>query len=231
MFRCSTLVAAGTLVVGLSLFLVAPAEAQVPRDVMGVKGKVNEVGNGLIAITDAMNKQQLVQVLDTTKVSIEGTAEGDFLGPGVFVQFSARVNGKGEVQGELSDLMVCDVNDTARPTFAPEDPALPNPFKDRKDKDLTAPFFVRGRVMNNKAGKLQIAAPGVQLKATLAAAPKIKVAVRDYSLAQPGDDITVDGKEVQPAHIVATVVQINMAKPLAPKKKMLPMRKRPAKAS
>jgi hypothetical protein len=210
------------LLVAMAL-VASPATAQMD-DVMQLKGKLQQAfPQQGIAMSDPMNNNQpvLIQITPSTKCSVDGTADPSFLGPGVPVQLTAEMTRLGVVQGEIAELMICDINQTNVPTFSPDDPTQAT----SKEKDAVGKYFARGTVMSNKNGQLQIKTPGALVKGKLSDSVKIKVAVSDYTWAKEGDAVVVDGKKIEPGKIVATVVQITLAAPLEAPKKKLPVRK------
>lgn len=226
---------------GLGLFVGgAAAQQPMPKQIRGFKGKLAQPlpdGSG-IAVTDPTknNAIAVVKIGPSTKLTVEGTADLSYLGPGVAIDFNAEMNRVGKVEGEIDKLTVCEIDQTDTPVVEPEDVTQPLP----KDRNAMAKMHVRGTIRSIKNGLMLVQAPGVSVKAKLAASPTIKVAVHNPSWAQPGDPVLVDGQEIapgqtaqagqpdQPQQIYGTVVTITMEKPLEGKKKAVPTRKRAA---
>jgi hypothetical protein len=195
--------------------------AQQPDPYAGLKavkasGKISEVApGGVLLLKDAMNKDVAVKIMPTTKISVNGTAEADFLKTGTFVQFTTNVTPGGKqavVDGELGEVMVCEMSDIITPAFSLEGDA---PAK----KDASAKYFVRGKIMKNVKGDLSIMAGTTQVKAKLSPTAKIDVKVTDFTLAQAGDDVAVDGREFAPGQIIGNTVDITIINPLVGKKR------------
>lgn len=233
-FRLSCL---NLMALAVSVVVAPSARAQqpMPKQVMGFKGKLAEsIPNQGITVTDPTKNNALVLVAinANTKVSVEGTADVSYLGPGVAVDFVAEMTRLGKTEGELDKITVTEL-DTEPGVFQPEDVTKSLPT----DKNAFAKMHVRGTIRSIKGGLMQVAVPGAPpIRIKLAASPTIKVLVHNPSWAQPGDPVQVDGLELaaaqgdQPQKILGTVVKITMEKQLEGKKKTVPMRKRPAKS-
>lgn len=221
MCRRPSLAAAVVLAVLLSPALAGAQAVDLSKykAVGDIKGTIKKIdGNlGVVEITDSAGKSIYVKMLPTTTISIDATAEPSFLTPGVVVDFSAESDSKGQIKGEIKAIRITELTKTVEPAFGPEDFA--NRF-DPKDKDKVVKCFIRGTIVSNKDGELQIKAPNVMVKGKLAEDPKITVMVTDYRLAQEGDALTVQvGREFQPNQIFGTNVNIKCAQPLAAKTK------------
>ena len=197
------------------------------KAVADIKGTIKAIdGNaGVVQLTDAAGKPIFVKMMPDTKISIDATAEPEFLNAGVVVDFTAECDAKGQVKGEIAELRICELTNTVQPAFNPSE--FGKSF-DPKNKDMTMKCFVRGTIVSAKDGELQIKANNTLVKGKLGASPKITVSVTDYRLAQEGDTLTVQlGREFQPGQIVGENVNIKCVQPLAPKKKGAAARKKP----
>jgi hypothetical protein len=208
----------------------AAAQQPMPKPVLGFKGKFAEAIPNGITVTDPTknNAVAVVRIGPATKLTVEGTADLSYLTAGVEVEFSGEMTRLGKMEAELDKLTVSD----DPPVFEPDDVTQKLP----KDKNAVAKMHVRGTVRSFKGGVLMVQSPGAAVKVKLAASPTIKVLVHDYTWAQPGDPVTVDGQEIsaaqadQPQQIYGTVVKITLEKQLEGKKKGAPMRKKPGKS-
>ncbi|HEY5316178.1 MAG TPA: hypothetical protein VIK18_26860 [Pirellulales bacterium] len=208
----------------------AAAQQPMPKPVLGFKGKFAQALPNGIAVTDPTknNAIALVQITPNTKLTVEGKADVGYLASGVEVEFSGEMTRLGKMEGELDKITVSD--DPL--VFEPDDVTQKLP----KDKNAVVKMHVRGTVRSFKNGMLMVQSPGATIKVKLVAAPTIKVLVHNYTWAQPGDPVLVDGQESmaaqadQPQQILGTVVKITLEKMLEGKKKGLPARKRPGKS-
>lgn len=159
----------------------------------------------------------LVDPRDTT-VHLEGTAEPDFLHPGVSVRLTAEVDKKGAIKDEIKDLEIYSPPKPDYGAYASE--ADEKPVKSIGEGGK---FYLKGRVKSYKAGALVIAVGTKIYTGKLAASPSIKVKASDLSFAQPEDTVKVTGWYYakngpgpnKPGFASGSDVSITLAKPLS----------------
>ena len=90
----------------------------------------------------------------------------------------------------------------------------------KKDKEAASNSGILGQLTAVKNNELTIQTSGALYKADLGTNPSIKVHVSDYSLAQEGDKVDVDGVML-PQGALASKISIQLTNPLgdSPKKK------------
>ena len=151
---------------------------------------------------------------NVSKVGIVGTARPDFLKPGMLVSFTADIDKKGAVAEPISELAIVAPSETNTPGLFPED---------RENKDSTR-FFVRGTVRTVKEGKLTVSAGGKQVAGELPDDATITLESNDLSLAQQGDEVSVEGRLVSeyksegnnviPGKVFGEKIDIKLSEPL-----------------
>jgi hypothetical protein len=223
-FIVSLSLAVALMVSVASTSALAQDPAAQPKPVQGVKGKLKGITENIMGLESPTNTEILVQVNPGIKVTVEGTAEPDFIQPGLAVQFAADLNAQGRIQTPLEEITICTINDTNVPTFGLDDPTKVS----NKGPGAVNKYMVRGTVRLNRNGELTVQAPGKSVRGPLSPTAKVKVAVTDLTWAQPGDEVVVDGSEIEPGKIVAWTVKVTMAKPIeGEKKKPLTQRRTP----
>ncbi len=227
----------------LAIGMPAAAQNQGPEPYEG-KGNIGEVGFEGIQFNDAEGQTVLVGIeRNKTKVTVTGTAEPGFLGPGLIVRFSAAMTNKGLVEEKIKELQVVETSELVKVGAQPD----LAPGEDLKEAEKKGPvtWIVIGPIRSFKNNQLQVNAGGKAIKAELADDCKITVDVGNFLIAREGDEISVEGKLYQkgqrvgdvttPSQVLADKVEITLTKPLtAPSKKKgakpkTPKKKRGAK--
>lgn len=169
-----------------------------------VRGKVGEIGVGLIHCSDEENNPCFIKVDPSiTRVSVTGTAEPSVLRPGLLVQFTAEFDGKrNSISAPLEALQI----------FAPG--AYPLGIINDSSDGKGPTFRVAGAIKSYKDGKLVILVGKKSIKAVLADAVVISVELGDYSLAKPGDEIDVQGRLFRQGQVIGELVKVKLAEPI-----------------
>jgi hypothetical protein len=188
---------------------------------VNVSGKVAGVQAGKVFVTTSADEQYIIHVFENmANVGVTGTAQLDYLKPGVFVRFTVpEIDKKGNATGELTDFSIYTPSEDIRPSVLSDDVT-----------GEKGPWLVSGRIQSiTKKGKATIDCGTAKIKVQFPESPEIKVEVRDYSLAQEGDEVLVTGflakppkdmqGEAQVAEVVGETVEINLAEPLTGAKK------------
>lgn len=179
-------------------------------------GELQQVLRGVIALKVSDSSEPVYVGINQgvpTRVTILGTAEPDFLGPGMFVQFSAMVDKQGNCQGELKEILLYEPEATTGPVFSLDDP-VGTPSDSEVHK-----YFIRGQVKANRDGELTIVCSGQTVKAKIGDKTKITIGLSNIALATVGDKVAVVGKEFEKNKIIAERVDITLSKPLAPRRR------------
>jgi hypothetical protein len=195
-----------------------------------IAGVVKSVQHDVIAVTVTGNQEVYVQLTPQATVTLEGMAMPDALTNGWAVEFTANVTKKGDVPAELDRLDVKDPNDPnfKQGIFNVEDPN-DNPLKTLKDEENA--YVIRGKIRTIKGHDIIVGVPGAPpIHGKVAPDARIMVMLGSAALAQAGDGITVEGKELKQGMVFGEKVAIKLAKPLEGKKKPGAATKTPSSA-
>ncbi len=217
---------------GLLVALAAPlAFAQQDPDrppdqkALDDKGSIEGV-EGPLLTTKLERGDWVLTVSPQTMVHVTGTAEPDYLHPGVFVKFSGEIDKKGVLQKELEAVEI----------FTPVAKGGVGIFENATDdaKVVRAPsegatYEFRGRVASYKPGELVLTAGSKKIFAKTAGTLNVAVNTSDLGMAQAGDSVVVtgwytdeqkpDAGQMRPGYAAAATLTITLSKPLAPTKK------------
>lgn len=176
-----------------------------------IEGKILGIQPGIIQWTSDGETPRLLKLdpKQTRRVTVTGTAEPEFLRPGMFIRFTAPIDKKGNVQQPVKVLTIFTPSGDPEQGFTvgvySEDPTDPN-----------APYTVAGQLRGERRGTYVLAAGGDVIRFELDEAPEIGVDVNDYSLAMPGDEIRGNAWGYDESQLVADAIDIKLAEPLAP---------------
>ena len=197
------------------------------KDKKAPKGKINVVqtrvsgtivsieGNTIVAMNSRNEKWVIFtktpQFNVTAKVTVEGRAVVEALRPGVYVRFTADVDRRGNVQGELTELEIYEPSPSSKPGIYPNGAAAGNAAddgaaddgaadddaagdsEDGKQPDV-ASFLVAGQIASFRKGKLTLAIPGsTGARGIVSADVRIRFRGEDHHVARPGDAISAKG--------------------------------------
>lgn len=201
-----------------------PQQQRPPRELPKheSEGTVSGVQQGAVLMeTKTGNKWVVRPMPNGAKIRYTGTAERDFLKPGLSVSFSATIDKKGAVDGELAALEV----------FAPQAKGGLGLFEgDKLVRGAAAgSYTVKGKVISFKSDLLVVSAGGKKISAKLAPQTDIKVNLNDTSYAAEGDSVTVTAQYLPesgprpdrglPGEAYAEEISVTAAKPLTGMKK------------
>ena len=224
---------AGVAIV-LTALLAAPAFAQNQPNIRDLpefraKGTIKGLAPGYLQITTAKNEEWIVQVMPNNRgVRFVGSAEPDWLMPGMWVNFTTRFSAKGQALEPVKLLMVFspgtgrgDEEGQLQPgvkplTNAGEGISFSGEEK-VKPKDDSVLCEVTGQIQGLGKGSIAVMAAGVPIQVALAEAASISVDVADLRLARVGDSIEVNGRTAAPGKGIGTRVEVKGATPLTNK--------------
>ena len=219
---------------------------QMPTESFAATGTIEAIGQGVFRVLTTSDQQWMIWVDQKTKIHVTGTAEADFVRPGMFIKFKADVdkNGNALAKGGNLTLFTPSLENPVGiwPEGAGSDDAEENnPGADvEPDADATKSlgvFTIAGQITDERRGKMTVNAMRGVVTIELAEKPKIDIALADGSLARPGDKVTIKGKRPVGRMGVAQATELNivLAQPLAmpgkkkPPRKPAPPRRRPVK--
>ncbi len=218
-----------------------PAIKQATQPVQ-INGTIEGVMRGMIAVVDDNNQPWRVAVPVGAKISVTGTVTFDFLRSGLFVEFQAELNDRGEIQAKIDELTIVTISRERPIGLFPAGAAAggdqdgfgagrEGDEKKRggrtgKKRGLAAGAYrIVGRLIVGRGGKLSIQTDRGTARFELTEEPKINVYLADYTVAAKGDKVSIRGVMLQnrPGLARAKKVEIELAEPLAgAKKKRLP---------
>jgi hypothetical protein len=191
------------------------ADSRVPKNLQipfQGTGTIEAVAPGGMQVTAAGAVWQ-VKFDKNCKVEVTGTADPNFLRPGLLIRFTTEVDNKGKVTAPLNELEIVSPQNAmvfakARATAAAA--------KAKGEEGETPPEATGmvGRITAIKNNDLTIEIGSGSIRATLGPNPAIKVNANDYSLAQQGDKVDVKGWYIQPPDAMAQDVKITLTSPL-----------------
>jgi hypothetical protein len=212
-----------------------------------LEGAVKQAGNRELLITTDSNETWRVGIAAPPKdISFTGQAEESFLKKGMYVQFVARLNKRGNVQEPIKAIVITSpdaagppgvstgssapVNDgpggglfsNAEPEpKAKKGPKKPAPRPEDTDVQVTGPLT------QIRAGKVTISADGESIRGELAEDVKVTVSTSDLSFIRPGDKVEITGQMIKDRKGLAraTAVTIVAKEPLADESKRKPLAK------
>ncbi len=232
--------------IGLLLFAAGALCAERPfrppvvrEEPLNLNGTVVAAQSGMIQVTGAAGEVWYVKTdPQRTKIQVTGTAEPEFLQPGLCVRFTGVITKRGQCQDPVNELTICTPSKDSPLGVYPDSGMGPADAKDTekekaKEKPVKkparaaagGPSVVVGQLRSVKLGKLVVAAGGTAVKADLADGAKIAVDCADVSLARNGDKIVVEGvafrrpQAGQPGTAIAQRVQVTLGEPLTSAKK------------
>lgn len=191
--------------------------------------------------------QQWIVIVDPkATVHVIGTAEPDFLRPGMFIRFTAEIDKRGTVKEKLRRLTIFTPS-SKDPVGAWPETKGPAGSKQAKGKPrfgegsgsepaaATAPtsavYSIAGRITRCHKGGLTVRVGRNAVQVQLAEEPEIGVDFADYSVAKQGDRISVTKGKMFAGRIGLAQAQeltIKLSKPLTLAKKKPARTKPPA---
>ncbi len=170
-----------------------------------IEGSVVGVRQGWIQCVDADGNRRTIR-LDkelTQRVVVTGTAEPQYVQPGMYVRFTAPLDRRGRPPEPINELTL----------ISPREGIVPGVFLD-DPTDPEGPYLVIGQIRSIKRGKVTLAAANRKVEFEVTETPQIKVDFSDYSLARQGDAIKVHAVGQNPQELFARVVEIELSQPL-----------------
>lgn len=233
-----------------------------PMEKFAGKGTIEGIARDRIQILTDTDQRWMIFIDEKTVVHVVGTAEADFLRPGLWVQFTADFDKRGKAKDKVKKLAIFTPRQQMDIGFWPEGmvPIAPagqegaNPgrgfggrvgggadggagggadggadggagggFGGRANAQASSVYTVHGQIRGIRKGLLTVQAGRAMFQFTPDEKPEIAVDFADYSVAKPGDKISITkGKMFQGRLGLAQALEmtITLSEPLAlPKKK------------
>lgn len=206
-----------------------------------VSGTMQAIAQNKVKILAEDKNEYFAVVSEQTSLKYSGTAEPEFLMPGLLVRFSAELNQSGHAQGPVTELEVFTISQHRRMSqeqMRDQTPGVyqvggevgnaPKPGAKTKDKtpaNQTAAsakgaqaYRVVGQIVGVQAGKMFVQAGAVRVQLELDPKAVIKVTSQDTTFCQIGDQVKVSGLRTsgEEQFIQSESLEIVGSKPLGP---------------
>ena len=212
-------------------------DAQVKKAQLRTKGIITAIGRGVLQVKTADGGQWVIKAPDNPQqMTVSGSAEPNWLSPGMFVKFTAVFNNKGVGQQPIRQLQVFTPGEKDQLGAFPAAGAnAGNLFgadaeKKQKPQEVTANFNVSGQLRGYRDGVMLVAAGRAVLRVPVAEKCSISVVVKGVPLMQIGDTVTIDAwypaNQKALGRAVANSLEVTAKQPFA---RPVPAGKRPAK--
>lgn len=201
--------------------LPAPAQQRRGQDREGVRlsGKLVALQPGLMQVEAKDGETWLIKVeARGNDLMYTATAKPEWLRPGMWVRFRASFDQRGRQQTELADVTVFTPQEGQQLGLIPEvslgDGLFSDEEEERKKERSTnqvTPYVVAGRIVGFKKSKMTVAAGNVPVTVEVPDTLRVAVEVADYSLAQPGDAVEIQGWKypMVPGRAIANRLTVN----------------------
>ncbi len=207
---------------------------------LNATGTLHAVAPGKIIIKGAGDEGWIININKQTEIHVLGTAEREFLRPGMFIKFQAAIDQKGRVQQPVDKLMIFTPSEAIIPGIFPAQGAAafgdvggPAAGGGGGQQPAISNYDVAGQIRNiDKRSQMTVfCGPTGTVTAELGQSPEIEVDVADLRLAKQGDKVTVSGFMTGEHMGNARLVEVELSQPLAPpedqkKKKRLARQRR-----
>ena len=214
----------------------------VPRENLAASGVLKGARGAVLQMQTTEGEPWLIQVQPNRPQDINfiASAEASFVKPGMLVQFSSKLNKRGQADEPVTALTIftmkegyqlgvmsdSSIEGGASSGLFEEPAEKPKEKKAKAKLDEDTVYRVAGQVTKiGRTGEMTVNAGGTVVKAELAEDAKVSVDVNDLTYARPGDKVEVRGWYIagQKGQGVGNQVSVSAAEPLAgPKKKPLP---------
>ena len=228
MLTCGIALALSTLISGTALAQKGK-EGNGDKAIFKISGTIKAIVPGYLQVETEEKEVWVVQILPLKRsVRFIGSAEADWLMPGMWVNFTTTFNAKGQAVAPIKLLTVFTPGTPRGRDVEPYSPgvkSLVNPgaaisFSGEekvKAKVEVAPFEVTGQLKSiNKSG-LTVQAGNIAIQVPLAEEASISVDVADLRPTRVGDKVEVTGGMVAPLKGIAARVEVKGANPLSSK--------------
>jgi len=193
-----------------TLLAQLPGNRQQAMEYSG-EGKLEAVQGQVLKVT-LDGKPWLVKVGPATKLTITGTAEVEFLRPGLIVMVVGEFEHRtGKATAPIAEISIITPDPVTNPPGITQEGA--DAFNDKpRDNAPTGKYKVVGQLSSIKGKNIQIG----KMKAELADDVKIPVAVTDPRFMSIGDSLTIKGWYYREGELAAQSIEAEMAAPLKP---------------
>lgn len=194
-------------------------QRNVEREGVRLEGTLKALQPGLLQVEAKDGELWLIKVEAKGKdLLYTAAAKADWLRPGLWIRFRASFNQRGQLESELADVTVFTPREDQQLGLIPEVSLGEGLFSDEQEtapkernRNQVTPYVVAGRIASLKRGRMTVAAGNVPVTVAVPEDLRIAVEVSDYSLAQPGDRVEIQGWKypMVPGRAIANRLTIN----------------------
>jgi len=195
-------------------------------------GVIQAIAQGRIQILTNSNQNWLIFLDEKTVMHVTGTAEADFLRPGLFVRFSTALDKRGNAQGQVGQLTIFTPSRQQFPGVWPEGGMGGNPQNPAEGGGFgrgfgdaggglgaasASVYTVAGQIQGIRKNRMTVNYGRGLVQVELAENVAIKVDFADYSVAKKGDRISVKKGKMIPGRMGfarASELTIELSDPL-----------------
>ncbi|HUT12090.1 MAG TPA: hypothetical protein VMY42_16430 [Thermoguttaceae bacterium] len=229
-----------TVCVVLGLLTAAQAQPgrfpQPQTEPFAADGVVQAIAQGKIQILTNSNQNWLIFLDQKTVIHVTGTAELDFLRPGLFVRFSTALDKRGNAQGQVGELTIFTPSPEQFPGIWPEGGMGGNPENPAEGGAAgggfgsgfgnsggglgaanAAVYTIAGQIQGFRKDQMTVNYGRGSVQVELAENVSIKVDFADYSVAKKGDRISIKKGKMFPGRMgfaQAAELTIELSDPL-----------------
>ena len=178
------------------------------------KGKIEAIKPGFLKVSVDGSAWVMKVAAKPRDIALEGTADKNWLQPGMLVRFVAPLDEQGVAQTPIEELSVFTPRPGYRIGVLPENRADVKAGFDGDTQPTGSSYLVAGQLAKKKDDQILVSAGRDRVTATLADELKINVdMLGDYSLARPGDEIVFSGRVLKPGQAIIDRIRIVAAQP------------------
>ncbi len=214
------------------------------------KGVIEAVARDRIQIMTDTEQRWMIFIDPKAVVHVIGTAAPEFLGPGLFVKFSADFDKRGKAKEKVKKLAIFTPMQEMDIGYWPEgmapvaaEPGAKGGADDGggegfggaapgADAQPSSIYTVHGQIRGNRKGKLTVATARASFQIEMAEEPEIAVDFNNFLVAKKGDKISITKGKMYAGRLgmaQALEMSIQLSEKLGVPKK--PTRRQPAKAT
>ena len=163
----------------------------------------------------------VVAVDRKAKVKVTGTAEPEYLRPGMYVRFEVELDGRKRAapDSKIQEITIFNPQGPLDLGIASAQGGFASEAEGEKDDAKKEPatggkYAVGGKLTGVKNGKLTIVAGDETIKTDLAEDATVGVDITDYRVASKGDKVTAEGSYVREGQLLSKEVTIALQNPL-----------------
>lgn len=220
-----------------------------------IEGSIQGITHGRMMMVDDNNRAWQIAIPLGAKVHVTGTATRDHLQNGMFIEFEAEFDDRGELVEPVGALTIITPSQETAIGVSPvaakskdKDAAESAEPAEKETKgahgakrgkaaaakpSLAGKYHIVGHLVVGRGNKLSVNAGNGTIPLELTEDPSVSININDYTVASEGDKAKLKGVMMtgQPGKAQATELTITLAEPLTAEKKKIAPAKSGAKHS